>query len=157
MHTAGVTNNENRRIMVDDLRIREWCQVRTAAILRPCAYEADWARNDRRDEQLVVERCGPAVLVGIDIHMLMLQTLSSVVRALAWLPVRLLRFCESPLLLCPPIWSPRFYVFEVAMWVALDVLPDQIFVRSYPPTAFTCTYSLSIICSCAAGSCFLCS
>lgn len=54
----------------------------------------------------------------------MFQALSVVIRALSWFPIRLLGLGKGPFALRGPWWSRGFYVFEVAVRVALNVLPE---------------------------------
>ena len=72
--------------MVDDLRVREWCEIRAAAVLATCAYEADGAGDDGADEELVVESCWAAGLVGVDADVLLFETFAVVVGALTGFP-----------------------------------------------------------------------
>ena len=126
---ACVSNNEHRRVVVDDLGVGKRSQIGTAPVLGAGAHEADGPRDDGGYEQLVVERRRSAVLVRVDGDVFLGQALAAVVRAVARLPIGVFRLGEFPRRFGIPVWSARFDFFEVAMRVALDVFLGVHFVR----------------------------
>ena len=66
--------------------------------------------------------CGSTVGVGVDVDVGVLETGAVVVRAVARLPARVLGLREGEFFVRGPGWARGFDFFEVAVWVALDVL-----------------------------------
>jgi len=73
LEASGVSHNEDWWVVVDELRVRKWCQVRAAAILRSCTDEPNRSWNDRGDQQLVVGCRGTALRIWIDVDVIVLQ------------------------------------------------------------------------------------
>lgn len=88
VEASRVANDEDGWIVVDDLRVGERSQVRAAPVLRSSAHEANGSRDDGGDQELVIEGRWPAVLVGINIDVLILQRCAAIVGTLTGLPVR---------------------------------------------------------------------
>jgi hypothetical protein len=123
---ARIPNHENRRIVVHHLRVRKRRQIRTTPVLRPGTYETDGSGYDGGDQQFVVERRRPAVLVRVDVYVVVLQAFAVVVCALAGLPRRVLGFGEGELFVGSPLRAAGFDFFEVAVRIAFDVLSSTI-------------------------------
>lgn len=85
---TSVPNDEDRRIMIDDLSIRKRSEVRGASILASSADESDRTWDNGADEKLVVERRWSSILVRVNGDVLLLQALAAVVGAVSGLPVR---------------------------------------------------------------------
>ena len=121
IETSRIPNDENRWIVINDLRIRERRQVRTTPVFRPRTHEPNRPRDDSRDEKLVVERRRSAVFVRVDLDMLVLLPLPAVVGAHAWFPVRHRCLGHFPHVVAAPVVPACFHFFEVAVRVAFDV------------------------------------
>ena len=122
VEAACIAYNEEWRVVVDDLGVRVWSQIRALAVLGSRANEANGSGDDGGDQEFVVECSGSAILVRIDVDVLVLQTRSIVIRTLSGLPVGVLGLGEHQLLVFTPIRTGAFYVFEIAVWVSLDGL-----------------------------------
>lgn len=59
---------------------------------------------------------------GSGAYVVLLQTLPTVVGAVAELPRRVLGFGKFPLSAAVPVWSRGFHLLEVRVWVPLDML-----------------------------------
>ena len=82
--------------MIDDLEIREWCKIRTAAILRSRADETNGSRDNAGNQKLVVEYSRSSFSIRINFNMRDLQRCTAVVRSIAIFPIRFDGLFEIP-------------------------------------------------------------
>jgi hypothetical protein len=80
-------DHKQRRVVVDDLRVAERRQVGRIAVLGSGADQPDRSGDYARDQELVVRRGFPPLLVRVDLDVVLLQTRPAVIRAVALLPL----------------------------------------------------------------------
>lgn len=79
-------NDEERRVMVDNLRVAEGRQIGRFPVLGPGAYERNGPRNYSRNQQFVVGTAGSSFFVRINFEVVLLQTLAAVICTVSLLP-----------------------------------------------------------------------
>lgn len=117
-------DDEERRVVADDLEVGEGREVGRLAVGRDGRHEGDGPRDHGRDEQLVVVDRGAALGEGIDRDVLLLLLLlaGEVVCAGAELPRGRGRLREpEPFGVAVPGWARGLDFFEVWVRVALDL------------------------------------
>lgn len=108
--------------MVDDREITERRQVRGLPVLRARADESNRSWDDARDQEFVVEYCGPVFLIGIDLDVGDLEAGTSVVGSVAVFPPWVNRLLDFPGGGGIPGLPRAFDFLEIRVWVSLNVL-----------------------------------
>lgn len=117
---AREAQHEERRIVRDHVEVAEGSQVGALAVRRDGRHEANGARGDAGDEELVVVHGRAAFCVRVDFPVLLLEV-GRVVRAGAEFPVGLGRLDEVDCAVFLEVGARGFDAFEVGMGVALDL------------------------------------
>lgn len=138
VETAGVPKDEDGRVVVDELEVGEWRQVRALAwfihqlpytaglgllrgahtVLADRAAESYRSRYDCADQQLVIVSWWSPLFIWIDLYVVLFQTRAPVIASLAILPVWVSCLCPR-LLPIGPVLSGCLDFLEVGMGVSL--------------------------------------
>lgn len=124
VEAARVAQDENRRVVVDDVEVAERRQIRGRAVRRARGNESHGPRRDGRDEQFVVESCRAVGGVGVDVYVRVGEAGARVVAAVAGLPGGLAGLGEGEGgrgVALSPGGSAGFDFFEVSVRVAFDL------------------------------------
>lgn len=108
--------------MIDNLEIAERSEVGGTSVLRARAEKANWARNDARDQELVVCHGRSPFFIRIDRDVWDFQAFAPVVRPVAPFPFRLDGLLDVPFERLVPVFSASFDLLEIGVRVALDML-----------------------------------
>lgn len=124
LERRGEADDEQRRVVVDHLEVREGRQVRRLAVRGDGGHEGDGPRDHGGDQQLVVVDRGAALGEGVDGYVLLALLLlgRQLVGAGAELPRGRGHLCElEPFGIAVPGRPRGLDLLEVWVWVALDL------------------------------------
>lgn len=119
----GEAHDEERRVVVDDLKVAEGRGVGRRAVGVEGGDEGDGPRHDAADQELVVVHARPAVAVGVDGDVLLLRVRGGEERVgtAAELPVRIGDLGVGEGLGAVPGRAGGLDLLEVRVGVAFDV------------------------------------
>lgn len=119
---ARISYDEDRWVVIDDLGVGERGEVRAASVFGSRAYESNGSWDDGGDQELVVECRWAAILIRINGDVVFLQAFATIVGSVAGLPVGVYGLSHMPLPRNLPLRPTGLDLFEVPMWVPLNLL-----------------------------------
>lgn len=120
LKTAREANDEQRRVMIDQLEVAKRRQVGRLAVLASSGHKCNGTWHDRTDQQLVVVHRAAAFGIGVNRDVLGVAG-GEIVCAITSFPTRLRSLLISKTCIAVERRSGRLDAFEVRVRIALDI------------------------------------